>query len=55
MMIRPITPDDTAELIALANDALGFDPNELEELGKMFADYFDGNSDDQQIGIQASS
>ena len=45
-MIRPITLDDKAELIALANDALGFEPNELEELAKMFADYFNGNRDD---------
>ncbi|KKD36758.1 GNAT family N-acetyltransferase [Limnoraphis robusta] len=45
-MIRPITPDDTAELIALAKDTISFEPNELEELDKMFADYFNGNSDD---------
>ncbi|WP_413160809.1 GNAT family N-acetyltransferase [Capilliphycus salinus ALCB114379] len=45
-MIRPVTPDDTAALIALAKDTISFEPNELEELGKMFADYFNGNSDD---------
>ena len=41
-MIRPITPDDTAALIAIA-DAIGFEQNELEQLGQMFADYFDSN------------
>ncbi len=36
-MIRPITPDDTAAPIALA-DAIGiFRPNELEEVGEVFA------------------
>ena len=39
-MIRPITPDDTPGLIAIAKE-IGFEPNELEELGKMFADYND--------------
>ncbi|ERT07858.1 acetyltransferase family protein [Lyngbya aestuarii BL J] len=45
-MIRLITPDDTAALIALAKDTISFKPNELEELGKMFSDYFNSNSDD---------
>ncbi|MEG3960487.1 hypothetical protein [Microcoleus sp. herbarium2] len=36
-MIRPIRPDDTTAPIALA-DATGiFGPNELEELGEVFA------------------
>ncbi|BDI17452.1 GNAT family N-acetyltransferase [Nostoc cf. commune SO-36] len=42
-MIRPITPDDTDALIALA-DATGlFAPKELEELGEVLSDYFGGN------------
>ncbi len=41
-MIRPTTPDDTAALIALA-DAIGFQPNEIEELGEMLTNYFGGN------------
>ena len=41
-MIRPTTPDDTAALIALA-DRIGFQPNEIEELGEMLSNYFGGN------------
>jgi GNAT superfamily N-acetyltransferase len=43
-MIRPTTPDDTTALIAMA-DAIGFQPNEIEELSQMLADYFGGDSD----------
>ncbi len=43
-MIRPIAPDDTNALIAIAG-AIGFRPDELEELSEMLADYFNGNSD----------
>ena len=50
-MIRLITPDDTAALIALAKDTISFEPNELEELGKMFADYFNFNSNSDDICI----
>lgn len=50
-MIRPIVPDDTAALLALA-DATGlFQPNELEVLGQVFADYFGGNIDNDRIFI----
>lgn len=50
-MIRPITPDDTAALIALA-DATGlFQPNELEVLGEMLTDYFSGNSGSDRVWI----
>ncbi|MBE9004847.1 GNAT family N-acetyltransferase [Fortiea sp. LEGE XX443] len=48
-MIRPTTPDDTAALIALA-DAIGlFEPNQLEELGNMLADYFSSNNDSDSL------
>ena len=45
-MIRPSTPNDTTALIAIA-DAIGFQPNEIDQLSKMLADYFgdDGDSD----------
>jgi ribosomal protein S18 acetylase RimI-like enzyme len=50
-MLRPTTPGDTAALIALA-DAIGlFQPNQLEELGEMLADYFGGNSDSDHFWI----
>jgi ribosomal protein S18 acetylase RimI-like enzyme len=41
-MIRPTTPDDTAALIALA-EAIGFAPNEIEELRELLAGYFAGS------------
>lgn len=44
-MIRPTTPDDTAALLALANAAIGFSPDELNELSQTLTDYFDGSSD----------
>ena len=43
-MIRPSTPDDKIALIAIA-DAIGFQPNELDQLSEMLADYFGGDSD----------
>lgn len=50
-MIRPIAPDDTAALLALA-DATGlFQANELEELDQVFADYFGGNIDSDRFFI----
>ncbi len=49
-MIRPILPDDTTALLALT-DAIGFEPNELEVLNKMLADYFAGDSDSEQFWI----
>ena len=49
-MIRPTTPDDTTALIAVAN-AIGFEPKELDELGKMLADYLGGNSDSDHFWI----
>lgn len=50
-MIRPIAPDDTTALIALA-DATGlFEPNQLEELGEMLSDYFGGDSDSDRFWI----
>lgn len=33
-MIRPTTPDDTAAVFAIAEAAIGFSPEELEELNK---------------------
>ncbi|MBE9070173.1 GNAT family N-acetyltransferase [Leptolyngbya cf. ectocarpi LEGE 11479] len=44
-MIRPTTPDDTAALLALANAAIGFSPDELTELSQTLTDYFEGGSD----------
>ena len=44
-MIRPTVSNDTNALLALANAAIGFEPNELEELSKMLTDYF--NSDNE--------
>jgi GNAT superfamily N-acetyltransferase len=49
-MIRPSTPDDTLALIAIA-DAIGFQPNELEELNEMLSDYFSGDSDSDHFWI----
>ncbi|NEU74663.1 GNAT family N-acetyltransferase [Hassallia byssoidea VB512170] len=49
-MIRPTTPDDTTALIAIA-DAIGFEPNELEELSEMLSDYFGGDSDGDRFWI----
>ncbi len=50
-MIRPTTPDDTAALIALASAAINFEPNEIEELSEMLADYCSGNSDSDHFWI----
>ncbi len=42
-MIRAIAPDDTTAVMALA-EAIGlFTPQELEALGGMLSEYFDGN------------
>lgn len=49
-MIRPTKPEDAAALIAVAN-AIGFEPKELEDLGKMLADYLGGNSDSAHFWI----
>lgn len=50
-MIRPTTSNDTIALIALA-DAVGlFQPDQLEELGAMLVDYFDGDSDGDRFWI----
>lgn len=49
-MIRPTTPDDTIALIAIA-DAIGFQPNELEALSEMLADYFGGDSDNAHFWL----
>ncbi|BBD68684.1 GCN5-related N-acetyltransferase [Nostoc commune NIES-4072] len=49
-MIRLTKPEDAAALIAVAN-TIGFEPNELEELGNMLADYLEGNSDSERFWI----
>jgi ribosomal protein S18 acetylase RimI-like enzyme len=49
-MIRPTKPEDAEALIAVAN-TIGFQPNELEELRKMLADYFGGNTDSDPFWI----
>lgn len=50
-MIRPIAPDDTTALIALANATGLFEPNQLEELGEILSDYFEGNSDSDRFWL----
>ncbi|PSB49737.1 GNAT family N-acetyltransferase [Cyanosarcina cf. burmensis CCALA 770] len=50
-MIRPIAPDDTTALIALANATGLFESNQLEELSAMLSDYFGGNSDSDRFWI----
>lgn len=49
-MIRPIAPDDTNALIAIAN-TIGFRSQELEELSQMLADYFSGDSDSDSFWL----
>lgn len=49
-MIRPITPDDTAALLALAGSVC-FQPHELEELAEVLANYFGGNIDRDHFWI----
>lgn len=45
-MIRPSTTDDMTAILAIA-EAIGFQPNELEVVSKLLADYFaDGNGSD---------
>jgi len=50
-MIRPTTPDDKEELIALASATGLFQPNQLEEVGEMLADYFSDNGDSDHFWI----
>ena len=45
-MIRSTTLDDTAALLALASEAIGFSPEELEELKASLNDYFSGENGD---------
>lgn len=49
-MIRPTTSDDRTALIAIA-DAIGFQPNELEALSEMLADYFSGDSNSDHFWL----
>ena len=50
-MIRLSTPDDTNALLALT-DATGlFQPNQLDEVRQMLADYFGGDSDSDRFWI----
>ncbi len=49
-MIRPTKPEDTRALLAIAS-TIGFEPNEIEYLGKMLADYFGGNTDSDSFWI----
>ena len=39
-MIRPTKPDDMAALLAIANETIGFSPDELKELSSTMIDYF---------------
>jgi ribosomal protein S18 acetylase RimI-like enzyme len=49
-MMRPTTPDDMAPLLALL-EAIGFEPNEIEEIGEMLADYFSDNGNCDRFWI----
>ncbi|NJL56772.1 GNAT family N-acetyltransferase [bacterium] len=49
-MIRPITPDDTTDLMAIA-EAIGFQPNELEVLAEILTDYFKGNKNSDRFWL----
>ncbi len=50
-MIRPATSDDKKALMAIA-DAIGlFTPQELEELGGMLTEYFDGHLGSERFWI----
>lgn len=50
-MIRPIAPDDTTALIALAEATKLFGPHETEELALMLADHFSDETNSQDIWI----
>lgn len=50
-MIRPITPDDAAAVIALAVAAGLFPADGTEPLDTMLADYFGGNIDDGHVCV----
>lgn len=50
-MIRPIAPDDTTALIALAEATGLFQSHETEELTLMLADHFGGETNSQDIWI----
>lgn len=50
-MIRPIAPDDTTALIALAEATGLFGPHETEELALMLAEHFGGETNSQDIWI----
>ncbi|ELS00855.1 acetyltransferase [Xenococcus sp. PCC 7305] len=50
-MIRLATPEDQKALIAIAEAVGLFSPPELEELGGMLAEYFDGNPDSDSCWI----
>lgn len=50
-MIRLITPDDSAVVVALAVAAGLFPPDEIEFLDKMIAAYWDGNRDDGHVCV----
>ena len=49
-MIRPTKPEDASALMAVAN-TIGFQPNELDMLDKMLADYFGDNTDSDPFWI----
>lgn len=52
-MIRPTTPDDAPSLIALAQATDMFKPLEIEALGEVLDDYFDGNRDAGHLCVTA--
>ncbi|KYC41762.1 acetyltransferase [Scytonema hofmannii PCC 7110] len=49
-MLRLAKPEDTEALIAVAK-TIGFEPNEIELISKMLANYFHGNNDSDSFWI----
>lgn len=43
-MIQPTIAEDTAGILALANAAIGFEPEELDQLSATLTDYLTGSS-----------
>ncbi len=50
-MIRPVTPDDSATVIALAVASGLFAANETEVVDRMLVDYFSGKIDDGHVCV----
>ncbi|MBD2074601.1 GNAT family N-acetyltransferase [Phormidium sp. FACHB-592] len=48
-MIRLTAPDDMTALLAVASAAIEFQPDELEEIGKMLVGYLNSNGDSNSL------